>query len=110
MEEEHPTRFLWSYGRHKFVDMDPSPVLPFAKCNPHFLKTCCGKRRHKGYGNNYNVHVISFNHQRLVSLGGCMPSMYEYSRVSSSWEPGATSSRLTLVSLVMVMAFSFGGW
>ena len=57
-------------------------------------------------GNNYNVRVISLNHQRLVSLDGCMPSMYEYSRVSSSWEHGATSSRLTLVSLVVVMAFS----
>ena len=35
-----------------------------------------------------------------------MPSMYEYSRVCFLRIRGATSSRLTLVSLMVVMAFS----
>ena len=102
MEEEQPTRFRWSYGRHKFVDWDPSPVLPFAKCNHIFSRPVAAR---EGIITTMSVSLASIMRDLYPSVAACRTCTNI--RVSaSSWVHGATSSRLTLVSLVVVMAFS----
>ena len=106
MEEEHPIRFLWSYGRHRFVDRDPSLVSPLPYAIHIFSRPVAATEGIRDMAiTTMSVSLASIIRYLYPSMAACRPCTNI--RVSaSSWEHGATSSRLTLVSLVVVMAFS----
>ena len=81
-------------------------MLPFAKCNHMFSRPVTAREGKKDMAiTTMSVSLASISRDLYHSVAACRACTN--SRVSTtSWVHGATSSRLTLVSLVVVIAFS----